>query len=316
MAPLGLARSRARDARHRRALAALLAVVLAAGGPSLAVSAATLPVAASLFGIAGGAPGEEILRIPVNEPRGFGNPGAFLEATLFRPPGAGPFPLAVLSHGSPREPDRRVGRQRFEPQSRWFVARGFAVVVPMRRGYAGSDGERAEGYGGCPEPDFRRAGLEAAKDIGAATRFVAARPDVDPGRIVLVGHSAGGFGSLALASQRPAGVLGVVNFAGGRGSVASGENCAPRRLVEAMGSYGRTTAVPTLWLYAENDLFFGPSLAREMHAAFRRGGGAAELLVLPSFGSDGHHLFTLDTGIPHWAPAVDRFLATLGFRSA
>ena len=73
--------------------------------------------------------------------------------------------------------------------------------------------------------------------------------------------------------------------------------------------------LPTLWLYAENDLFFGPSLAREMHAAFRRGGSAAELYLLPRVGSDGHQLFTLDAGIPHWAPAVDRFLATLGFRS-
>ncbi len=293
----------------------MLAAALTAAGPGLAISATTLPVTASLLGIAGGAPGEEILRIPLAEPLGLGSPGAFLEATLFRPPGTGPFPLAVLSHGSPRELDRRIDLQRFEPQSRWFVARGFAVVVPMRRGYARSDGAWAEGYGPCQEPDFRLAGLESAKDIGAATRFVAARPDVDPGRIVLVGHSAGGFGSLALASQRPAGVLGVVNFAGGRGSIASGYNCAPRRLIEAMGSYGRTTAVPTLWLYAENDLFFGPSLVREMHAAFRRGGGAADLLVLPSFGSDGHHLFTLDTGIPRWAPAVDRFLATLGFRS-
>ena len=293
----------------------LAAIALAVGGPRLAVSAATLPVAATLFGIAGPTEGEEVLRIPVSEPIGLGAPGAFLEATLFRPPGTGPFPLAVLSHGSPREADRRVGRQRFEPQSRWFVARGFAVVVPMRRGYAGSDGEWAESYGTCSEPDFRLAGLESAKDIGAATRFVAGRPDVDPARIVLVGHSAGGFGSVALASQRPPGVVGVVNFAGGRGSIASGYNCSPRRLVEAMGSYGRTTAVPTLWLYAENDLFFKPSLAREMQAAFRRGGGAAELYVLPSFGSDGHHLFTLDAGIPHWAPAVDRFLATLGFRS-
>jgi len=272
-------------------------------------------VVATLLGVAGPAEGEEVLRIPLSEPVGLGIPGAFLEATLFRPPGAGPFPLAVLSHGSPREPDRRIGRQRFEPQSRWFVARGFAVVVPMRRGYGASGGEWAEGYGACEDPDFRLAGLESAKDIGAAARFVAARPDVDPRRILLVGHSAGGFGSLALASLRPPGVVGVVNFAGGRGSISPGYNCSPRRLIEAMGSYGRTTAVPSLWLYAENDGFFSPSLAREMHAAFRRSGGAAELAVLPSSSSEGHQLFLLDTGIPHWASRVDRFLATLGFRT-
>ena len=286
-----------------------------ASGSVSAPAAAPLPPAATLLGVAGATEGEELLRIPLSEPVGLGSPGAFLEATLFRPAGAGPFPLAVLSHGSPREPDRRTGRQRFEPQSRWFVARGFAVVVPMRRGYAGSGGEWAESYGACEDPDFRAAGLESAKDIGAAARFVAARPDVDRARILLVGHSAGGFGSLALASLRPPGVVGVVSFAGGRGSVSPGYNCSPRRLIEAMGSYGRTTVVPSLWLYAENDGFFSPPLAREMLAAFRRSGGAAELAVLPSFGAEGHQLFMLDGGISHWAPRVDRFLATLGFRA-
>ena len=268
--------------------------------------------AASIIGIAGPAQGEEVLRIPLPEPAGLGVPAAFMEATLYRPPGMGPFPLAVLSHGSPREPDRRNGRERFEPQSRWFVARGFAVVVPMRRGYGGSDGEWAEGYGPCESADYRVAGLESAKDIGAAARFVAGRSDVDRSRVLLVGHSAGGFGSLALASLRPAGVVGVVNFGGGRGSLFAGHNCSPRRLIEAMEAYGRSVAVPSLWVYVENDQSFGPPLAREMHAAFRRGGAAADLVMLPSFGVDGHRLFTIDAGIPVWAPPVDRFLATLG----
>jgi len=238
-----------------------------------------------------------------------------MEATLYRPPGGGPFPLAVLSHGSPREPDRRNGRQRFEPQSRWFLARGFAVVVPMRRGYGGSDGEWAEGYGPCDGADYRAAGLESAKDIGAAARFVAGRTDVDRSRVLLVGHSAGGFGSLALASLRPPGVVGVLNFAGGRGSIAAGHNCAPRRLIEAIEAYGRSTAVPSLWVYVENDQSFGPPLARDMYTAFRRSGAAAELVMLPSFGVDGHRLFTADAGIPVWAPPVERFLAALGFKN-
>ena len=158
--------------------------------------------------------------------------------------GRGPLPLAVLSHGSPREPGRRGGRLRFEPQSRWFLARGFVVLVPMRRGYGGSDGEWAEGYGSCEGADYRVAGLESAKDIGAAARFVAGRSDVDRARILLVGHSAGGFGSIALASLRPPGVVGVVNFSGGRGSIFAGQNCAPRRLVEAMEAYGAARRSP------------------------------------------------------------------------
>jgi pimeloyl-ACP methyl ester carboxylesterase len=134
-------------------------------------------------------------------------------------------------------------------------------------------------------------------------------------RILLVGHSAGGFGSIALASLRTPGVVGVVNFSGGRGSIFAGQNCSPRRLVEAMEAYGRRTSVPSLGIYVENDQLFGPPLARDMYAAFRRSGAAAELVMLPSFGADGHRLFTADGGIPIWAPPVERFLATLGFRS-
>jgi dipeptidyl aminopeptidase/acylaminoacyl peptidase len=107
-----------------------------------------------------------------------------LEATAYRPDGPGPFPLAVINHGSPRsDAERRgAGRLRFLTQSRWFVAHGFAVVVPMRRGYAHSDGDWAEGFGPCDDADYLHAGLESARDIGTAARFMAMQPYVDPGQ--------------------------------------------------------------------------------------------------------------------------------------
>jgi hypothetical protein len=115
-------------------------VLLPAGvpGTASAPSAATLP-AAAIFGIAGATEGEEILRIPLSEPEGLGAPAAFLEATLYRPAGAGPFPLAVLATAPARaRPPRRTLLRAAEP----LVPRpGFVVLVPMRRGYGGSDGE-------------------------------------------------------------------------------------------------------------------------------------------------------------------------------
>ena len=58
-----------------------------------------------------------------------------LVATTFHPRGAGPFPLIVLSHGSPADgaARARMGRYRRIPQVREFIDRGFAVIVPMRR---------------------------------------------------------------------------------------------------------------------------------------------------------------------------------------
>jgi hypothetical protein len=61
-----------------------------------------------------------------------------------------------------------------------------------------------------------------------------------------------------------------------------------------------------LWIYAENDKFFRPDLARRMHGAFTGAGGRAQLIDAPAFGDDGHTLFS--RGIALWTPMVDRFL--------
>src|SRR5437016_626782 len=94
-----------------------------------------------------------------------------LTATIFRPDGAGPFPLIVLSHGNPvRAADRtRVGRYRKIAQIRAFLERGFAVIVPIRRGFGATGGTFAEDYGSCTAEAFYRAGLAAANDVIAAS---------------------------------------------------------------------------------------------------------------------------------------------------
>jgi dienelactone hydrolase len=262
-----------------------------------------------------GAPTEEAIRIPLTTRGLFGEQTVMLEATLYRPEGDGPFPLVVVNHGSPRNPAlrERDRRESYGSAIRWFVTRGFVAVLPMRRGYAGTGGPWAEGYGRCNNPDYEAAGVESARDIRAVVDFMRSQPYIDDRRILLVGHSAGGFGALALASEGLDGILGVVNVAGGRGSGPSGHQCMPDRLVEATAAFARTVRVPTLWLYAENDLFFRPPLVRQMHEAFVKAGGDAELIFLEPSGKDGHGLFTRAGDAKLWTPAVDAFLRRLGF---
>jgi dienelactone hydrolase len=255
---------------------------------------------------------EEAVRIPVMVRTLFGTKQLMLEGTTYRPDGDGPFPLAVLNHGSPRTAaDRRNRtRERYPQQSAWFLARGFAVMVPMRRGYAGSEGDWAEGGGPCDRSNWYLASRESAKDIRAAVEFMQARPFIDRSRALLVGQSAGGFGVLALAAEGVEGLKGVVNFAGGRGSPQAGKNCSPENVIYSMGQFGRTTKVPTLWIYNENDSYFSVPMIQEMHAAFRKRGGDAELVLLPPFGTDGHLLFS--RGVKLWSPLVESFLDRLG----
>ena len=257
---------------------------------------------------------ERLLHIPMTVPGPSGPRRLTLEATLYRPAGPGPFPLVVLSHGTPRNPEQRVaqGRLTYSVQAWKFVSMGFAVVIPMRRGYGHSEGSYAEDEGPLDQANFYGAGVESARDLRATVEYVSSLPFIDPQRLVLAGHSSGGFASLILASRGLPGVRGIINFNGGRGSAAR-FNCSPDRLIEACGLAGRTTRVPTLWIYSENDSYFPPRLAREMHAAFHRAGGRGEFVMLPPFCEEGHFLFTDVRGLALWTPVVSRFLNEHGF---
>ena len=280
-----------------------------------AVSALAL-AAALLVGVAFAAPtlapDETVIRATVPAGPGLFNSAKQIDVTVFKPKGEGPFPIAVISHGSPRSAAerRRGGRVRFEAQSRAFMAMGYAVVVPTRRGYGDSEGDWAEGYGTCSAPDYYAAGLESARDILAATDAARAIPGLDGKRIVLVGQSAGAFGSVAAATKPVPGLMAVVNFAGGRGSRGPDDVCAEAQLVEAMARYGKGTHVPQLWIYSRNDRFFGPDLARRMHAAYQAGGGSAQFVEAPAAGLDGHGYFA--TSMDDWSPRVEDFLARIG----
>lgn len=233
-----------------------------------------------------------------------------LEAMLVRP-SSGRQPLAILSHGSPRSGENRAT---FSPASQTAIAiefarRGWAALVLMRRGYGASEGPWSEGYGSCDDPDYDSAGRASAQDIRAAIQFASDRGDarIDAARVLLVGVSAGGFASIASAAERLPGLVGVINFAGGRGSQTADDVCEESRLVSAYAGYGKTSTVPTLWIYAANDHFFGPALARRMFAAFQKSGGHGEFVASKPFGTDGHAQFS-EAGMPNWRDDVDRFL--------
>jgi len=258
---------------------------------------------------------EEIVSVPL--PAGMSHKA--LVATLYRPDGAGPFPLLVLSHGNPRSSAARakMGRYRVLPRIREFTRRGFAVIVPMRRGFGATGGSWAERHGDCATPDYQTAGLEAAADLLATLAFAEKIPYVDRRRVILLGQSAGGFASIAAASRAPAGVLAVVNFSGGRGSNPrnEGETCSPEIMAHTIGRFARTIRVPVLWHYAENDRYFGPAHVRAWFAAFEAAGGRGTLVMRPPFGKDGHHMFASREGLPLWTAAFDDFLRQIAFVS-
>jgi len=236
-----------------------------------------------------------------------------LFATEFRPEGPGPFPLALINHGLPRSAAERLEvTGRYHEQSLEFVRRGFIVINPVRRGFGRTGGTFTEGNYDCAAPGYYESGLESAKDIQATIDYARGRSDIDTGRILLVGQSAGGFGALAAASMPIPGLIGVVSFAGGRGSRGPNDVCAEDHLIDAYMRFATTSRAPTLWIYTENDAYFGPGLVRRLVDAYRNRGGKVDLRLLGPHGDDGHAFFGSPQNIALWSKILDHFLATAG----
>jgi dienelactone hydrolase len=128
---------------------------------------------------------------------------------------------------------------------------------------------------------------------------------------VIVGHSAGGCGALALAGADPKAISAIIAFAPGRGGHANDlENriCAPHTLLAAAASFGRDARVPVIWLVAANDSYFSLAFSKRLADAFRGGGGKADFRTLPAFGSEGHWLPESESGVKLAAGELDRAL--------
>ena len=127
---------------------------------------------------------------------------------------------------------------------------------------------------------------------------------------MLLGQSTGGLAVTAAAAANPPGVVGILDFAGGRGSDAPDHVCDEDHLVGAFSEFGKTARAPALWVFAENDHFFRPDLADRMLDAYRPGGAPARLVMLPPVGIDGHYALTIAPLELIWPP-VEEFLASL-----
>lgn len=250
---------------------------------------------------------EDEVRIPMNLKSLFGTKTINLSATIYRLNVDQKSPLVVLNHGTPRNPKERKSNIKMRDQSAVFVQKGFVAVVAMRRGYGNSEGEWVESSGKCDNSDYDSVAKEVVKDIHAVVAYMKRKPYVDATRILMVGQSTGGFSSLAYASAHSNELAGVINFAGGKGSMKPYEVCSPERLIATMGHFGETAKIPTLWIYSEKDDFFPPPLPQKMFQAYKSKGGEGKLLVLTSEQTPyGHNLFY--RGITMWEPIVDEFL--------
>jgi len=106
------------------------------------------------------------------------------------PPGG--HPAVVWVHGGPAS----QARANFRPDMQALLAQGYAVLMPNVRG--------STGYGrAAMESDDRERRLLSVHDLAAGHRWLAARPDIDPARIAVMGQSYGGYMVLAAITEHP-----------------------------------------------------------------------------------------------------------------
>ncbi|WP_410818154.1 dienelactone hydrolase family protein, partial [Paraburkholderia sp.] len=245
---------------------------------------------------------EQILSVPVET-----SPPVRLQVTLFMPSHGGPFPLVLVNHGSSPVPANapRVG-DNFIPY--YFLSRGYAVAMPMMRGYAGSGGYQRPH--GC---DVAGIGLDAARDIRKVLDYVKQLPGIDASQIIVAGKSMGGWNTLAFGSLNPPDVKGLLSFAGG---VKESDCRSPdASLISAAGQFGARTKLRSIWFFGENDQIFSTSTWQGMFRQYTAAGARAELVDYGVFQTDAHGMTASGAGLPLWVQKADTFLAGIGMPS-
>ncbi|MDB6063596.1 MAG: hypothetical protein JWM78_3699 [Verrucomicrobiaceae bacterium] len=243
---------------------------------------------------------ERVVTVPSDQER-----PVMLQVTIYTPSGPGPFPLVIMNHGSDsKKKPKDNPRYRFTFSAYYFLSRGYAVALPMMRGFAGSGGQME--HHGC---DLVTTGVRNAKDIRAVLRYMQAQPFIDGSRVVVAGQSFGGWNTLALGVLNIPEVKGLINFSGG----IRESDCADSEVSMAAGAayFGERTQIPSIWFYGSNDKVFSELAWRAAYQRYAAAGGPAELVAYGNFMNDSHNLLGFPEGLDIWGPKVDAFLEKL-----
>jgi len=222
------------------------------------------------------------------------DPPASAKATLFMPhdaSAAAPVPAVVMLHGASgvlAEREMTYGRQ--------FAAMGVAALV------IDAFGARRDRGAGFTQRLLNITEAMVLADAYAGLRYLDGLPEVDGGRVVLIGFSYGGMATIYAAYAQVAELFapGGERFAG---HVAYYAPCI------AEFEDGRATGAPLLMLYGGKDAIIDPDRCATMAAALEAGGAEVETIVYP----DAVHQWDGRFGAPRM---IGRNLKGCGFHVA
>jgi dienelactone hydrolase len=191
-----------------------------------------------------------------------------LQASLYRPDGAGPFPAVVALHDCGGLVHHRpiTETRHYIEWARLLVADGFVVLFP--------DSFGARGIGPqCHERNRKvRASRERVSDANATRHWLQAQSYVKPDHVSLLGWSSGGTAALWTVRPTAAPRDGSTDF---RSAVTFYPSC--RRLHDTAWS----ARVPTLILVGAADDWTPASVCQQMVAGARDRSARVQIVVYP-----------------------------------
>ena len=142
-------------------------------------------------------------------------------------PPAGGYPAVVWVHGGPSSQTRG----NFRPDIQVLLSQGFAVMMPNMRGSTGY----GRAYMDADELELRP---DVLRDLAAGHAWLADQPNIDAGRIGIMGQSYGGWVVLAAVTLQPELWKVAVNFYGIADFVTLLERTGPWRATHRAYEYG------------------------------------------------------------------------------
>jgi dipeptidyl aminopeptidase/acylaminoacyl peptidase len=240
-----------------------------------------------------------------------------IPAFVYAPRGKGPHPVVIDIHGGP-EGQSRPG---YSPYTQYLVNElGYAVIQPNVRG--------STGYGRTfTQLDNGRLREDSVRDIGALLVWIAANPQLDANRVVVMGGSYGGYmvlASLVHYGDRLRGgidIVGISNFvtflnntSGYRRDLRRAEygderDPAMRTFLQRISPLNRAETIrkPLLVVQGLNDPRVPASESAQLVARVRGGGGDVWYLAAKDEG----HGFRKKANRDFYLKTAATFLETL-----
>jgi len=201
--------------------------------------------------------------------------------------------LIIMTHGRDgTSPDiNEYEALGYRNLNRALAEKGYLVMMLVRRGYGNSQGPDSELLN-TPEDSA----MAAAKDIKSAVEFMNISPDIIKDNIIAMGQSCGGWAVLALSTMNIKGLKGVVNISGATVFTGTyGNNILSLEYNEKLNKsaeiFGKSSRIPSLWIYAENDKGTSIDWLYKRFNLFQKGGNIGQLVIKAKNNNEGHYIY-------------------------